>query len=95
MRLWEKRGVANSIGRPDKDLTIFFCCGASIPNGGGFTKPCCHGRYLLIPDGKNVRFMRIHESAAAKRLAPSDTRGRHSYHEKNGTALHPVQDGSV
>ena len=37
--------------------------------------------------------MRIHESAAAKRL--SDTRGRHSYHEKNGTALHPVQDGSV
>ena len=79
MRLWEKRGVANSIGRPDKDLT----------------KPCCHGRYLLIPDGKNVRFMRIHESAAAKRLAPSDTRGRHSYHEKNGTALHPVQDGSV
>ena len=39
--------------------------------------------------------MRIHESAAAKRLADSDTRGRHSYHEKNGTALHPVQDGSV
>jgi len=23
MRLWEKRGVANSIGRPAKDLTIF------------------------------------------------------------------------
>ena len=75
MRLWEKRGVANSIGRPDKDLTIFS---------------------VAAPQSRMAAaFMRIHESAAAKRLAPSDTRGRHSYHEKNGTALHPVQDGSV
>ena len=94
MRLWEKRGVANSIGRPDKDLTIFSVAAPQSRMAAALQSRAATGD-ILIPDGKNVRFMRIHESAAAKRLAPSATRGRHSYHEKNGTALHPVQDGSV
>ncbi len=77
-------------------LDDFFCCGASIPNGGGFTKPCCHGRYLLnYGYREKCPFHADSRSAAAKRLAPSDTRGRHSYRKKTEPPCTPCRTAAV